>query len=212
MADKLNPSIFYPYNVVDTCGIWNILSSQLLFSGASSRCKFCCTNYVYYECLIKPRANVSTVEEELKQRLLKVRKGGKQFADYHLDLEDLQEINILQKRKNLGKGEISSIVFAKKTRQAYLTDDMGARKLAESIMDKNAVQTTPHLFGWLFYENILTDADKKQIIDDHSKFRTTKWGNLSSYFEIMYTRAFEYRLMHMHPRGGSTIDDTEPSD
>ena len=199
MAYVLNPAQFHPYNVVDACSIWNILSSKTLYRSAisaSSKCFFCCTMFVHYECLIRPRNNESESEKKLRRRLLNEKKKGVQFTDHFLDIEDLQEVEILENRKKLGKGELSSIIFAKKTRQAFMTDDQGARKLAESILDNSMIQTTPHLLGWLFYTNILIDSDKDGIIEEHSEFRTTQWGNLSKFFEKMYNRALEYRLMH----------------
>ncbi len=152
--------------------------------------------FVYYECMIRPRKKQTEQEKLLTKRLLTERRKGTNFVDYHLDIEDLQELGILENRKNLGKGELSSIIFAKKTRQAFMTDDKKARDLAETVMGNNMVQTTPHLLGWLFYSNILIDSDKKDIIEEHSLFRTTNWGNLSKFFEIMYTKAQEYKLMH----------------
>ena len=53
----------------------------------------------------------------------------KRFTAYNITIDDLQEIDVLNSRKKLGKGELSSIVFAKKTRQAFLTDNTRARKL-----------------------------------------------------------------------------------
>ena len=81
------------------------------------------------------------------------------------DFKIESNLDVLEKRRNLGKGELSSIVFAKKAGQPFLTDDKGARNLAESILNKDQVQTTPHLCGWLFYKNILTDSDKDSIIN-----------------------------------------------
>ena len=198
MESRLDPSAFIPYNVVDSCSIWNILSSIILYRAAVSEtagCSFCCTNFVHYECLIKPRTKLTEQEQQLKERLINEKSKGKQFVDYHSSIEDLQDIEVLEKRQNLGKGELSSIVFSRKTGQPFLTDDKGARKLAESILN-NQVQTTPHLFGWLFYKNILADSDKDLIINEHSTFRTTTRGNLSQFFETMYERALEFQLMH----------------
>ena len=62
------------------------------------------------------------------------------------------------------------------------------------------VQTTPHLFGWLLYSNILNDSDKTTVIKEHSKFRTTNWGNLTIFFEKMYMKAMEYKLMDNTPK------------
>lgn len=122
-------------------------------------------------------------------RLREERKHGK-FKDYHIDIEDLQEIEILQNRRNLSKGELSSIVFAKKTRQAFITDDQSARVLAQKILDAKMVQTTPHLFGWLFYSNYLIDSDKDRILNEHSELKRP----LAKYFEKMYSKAYELKL------------------
>ena len=124
----------------------------------------------------------------MQNRLREARKDGK-FQSYHLDLEDLQEVDILQKRKNLGKGELASIAFAKKTSQAFLTDDKNARKLAEEVMFRKFVQTTPHLIGWLFFENFLGDSDLKPIVNEHEQHNRP----LSKYFNEMYRIALDYR-------------------
>jgi len=202
MAKKLDPSTFYPYNVTDACSIWNILSSEKLYKAAISvdtKCYFCCTHFVYYECLVKARKNETPEELELQQRLISEQKKNGQFKDYHIDIEDLQEIDILKKRKNLDKGELSSIVFAKRTHQAFLTDEKDARSVAEQVMSEGMVQTTPHLFGWLFYRNGLIDSDKEQILREHLKFRKEKRGNLSYFFNVMYERAYEYQLRDRCP-------------
>ena len=111
------------------------------------------------------------------------------FKSYHLDLEDLQEVDILLKRKNLGKGELSSIAFAKKTNQAFITDDMGARSLASEAGTLLSVQTTPHLVGWLFFANFLGDSDLKSVTDEHKKYKRP----LAKYFCEMYNIALDYR-------------------
>lgn len=187
----VNPSIFYLHNVADTCSIWNILSSNTLYATASSAgCSLCFTHFVYYECLYKPRKFISTEEEELRQRLREQISNG-HIASYPIDIEDLQEIAILEKRKNLSKGELSSIAFAKKTRIAFLTDDQGARKLANQVIDSKMVQTIPHLFGWLFFIRRLNDKDKELIIKEHKRFKRP----LSPYFEKIYLTALHYRTI-----------------
>ncbi len=146
----VNPSCFHKYNVIDTCSIWNIICSSPFYSATLiANCEFICTGFVFYECLVKKRANESNSDNVLQGILTKEIDKGK-FPIHHISIEDLQEIEILENRKKLSKGELSSIVFAKKIRQAFLTDDQGARKLAETILDKKMVQTTPQLFGWLF--------------------------------------------------------------
>lgn len=189
MATERDPSKFHKLNVVDACAIWNIISSQLLRTTAySANCSFCCTDFVYYECLYKPRPRVKPEDVALQALLRQEMQDGK-FKSYHLDIEDLQEIEVLQKRKNLGKGELASIAFAKKTHQAVLTDDRGARNLAEEVINHHMVQTTAHLLGWLFFECFLSDSDLKEIIKQHKEYN----GNLEKYFRVMYHRALDFR-------------------
>ena len=165
----VDPSRFHPLNVVDTCGVWNVLSSRLLYAVArEAGCGFCLTSFVHYECLIKPRKKHDDRDQELQTRLIgKIHQG--EMRSYSIDIGDLQEVIVLESRKRVSKGELSSIAFAKKTRQAFLTDDHGARKLAELALDMGMVQTTPHLFGWLFFNGKLVDADKRTVIDQHKE-------------------------------------------
>lgn len=187
----IDPSYFHTLNVSDTCAVWNILSSKLLYQSALSlHCIFSCTGYVEYECLFKPRQNRTEEDEELQSKL-RIACGNGQFQSYHLDIDDLLEVEILEKRKNLGKGELSSMAFAKRTQQSFHTDDTGARKLASQVLGEKRVQTTPHLFGWLFFKQVLSDADKEPIIKEHESCGRP----LRPYFEEMYMRALKYRLM-----------------
>jgi hypothetical protein len=186
----INPSIFEKLNVIDTCSIWNMLSSHLFYSTArAAGCYFCCTHFVYYECILKPRRNPSIEDKELKKRFVNEYQLGA-FPKHHLDIEDLQDLIIIENRKRLSKGELTSIIFAKKTRQAFLTDDQNARKLGEKIIGKNMVQTTPHLFGWLYFICKLGDNDMSKVIKEHEKYGRP----LKPYFEEMYLKALEYRL------------------
>ena len=129
-------------------------------------CVFCCTAYVNYECLKKPRLSPSKSGRELQERLISAQRHG-QFEVYHLGIDDLLEVDVLEQRKRLGYGELSSMVFAKRTNQAFLTDDQKARSLAQTTL-LGRVQTTPHLFGWLLFTSRLTDGDCKHIIDEHT--------------------------------------------
>lgn len=185
---RINVSHFHQYNVTDTCAVWNVLSSQILYSTAlSAGCVFCITQFVQYECLHKPR-KPSVHGPMLQQRLRNEQLKGA-FKAYTLTVEDLQEVSILESRKKLSKGELSSIAFAKKIGQAFLTDDQKARKLASSL--GQLVQTTPHLLGWLFFTGRLSDGDKKTIIDQHMRLA----GTLSPHFEVIYNESLRCQLL-----------------
>ncbi|SPS01523.1 hypothetical protein [Cupriavidus taiwanensis] len=162
----IDPSKFHPINVADTCSVWNILSSPRLNAAAKeARCDFCVTSFVQYECLIKPRKSLSASEQTLMDRLrVEQRRGA--FQAHSCSIEDLQAIEILEKRKKLGKGELSSIAFAMKIRQGFITDDRKAWQLAKDSGHPHA-QTTPHLFSWLIFTGRLGDGDKDTVIAQH---------------------------------------------
>ncbi|HEY9802888.1 MAG TPA: hypothetical protein V6D25_21170 [Leptolyngbyaceae cyanobacterium] len=186
----INPSSFHKLNVIDTCAIWNLLSSNLLYITANQAgCLFCCTYFVYYECLQKPRKNPKQVERELQNRFRQEYERGK-FKYYHLTIEDLQDIDVIHERKKVDKGELASIAFAKKTRQALLTDDQGARKLAGRVITSQMVQTTPHLLGWLLFISYLNDNDLQKIIKEHKEVERP----LEKYFLEVYHMVLNYRL------------------
>lgn len=183
----IDPSRFATTNVVDTCAVWNILRSRCLHLAAlSAHCHFVITGYVEYECLRKPRKRIKPSDTELMSRL-RLEQANSRFTAFSSDLSDLEAL--LETRKRLGKGEISSIAFAMKFGQAILTDDQDARKLATEFGNE-VVQTTPHLFSWLIYIGRLGDADKDTVITQHRELD----GILEKYFEEAYTLALRFRL------------------
>ena len=188
---SIDPSSFRLHNVSDTCAVWNVLSSRRLYSRAcDAGVAFICTQFVIYECLYKPRASVSDADHELQNRLREAQ-GGKSFLCYPLDVSDLRAVGLLENRKRLGKGELAAIAFALKTRQAFLTDDQKARKLAQEVLGPASTQTTPHLVGWLFFTNKLVDGDKSVVLSEHQAMGRP----LGKYFEEMYMEACRCRLM-----------------
>lgn len=164
---QINVSSFHPLNVTDSCAVWNVLSSELLFQSAiAARCSFCCTSYVEYECLYKRRSENSPADTAVQEKFRKVKLAG-HLTVHALDIADLQEVDLLQNRQRLSMGEISSIAFANKTGQSVLTDDQKARKLARTMLSSDRVQTTPHLLGWLFFTGALENGHKETIILQH---------------------------------------------
>lgn len=187
----LDVSQFFKLVVADTCAVWNVLSSRLLHRiGIDAGCHFSITEFVLYECLHKPRRQVQDSDLQLQQRLREAQREG-QFQTYAIDVEDLQEVELLERRRNLSKGELTAIAFAKKTQQAFLTDDQGARKLAGIAMKGHLVQTTPHLLGWLVFIGRLVGSDIDRIIEEHDSLERP----LRRYFSEMYEEAMRCRLM-----------------
>lgn len=163
---EVDPSSFHTVNIADTCTVWNVLSSLRLFSVAKTAgCHFCMTAFVYYECLVKKRGVLKETDKVLMARLRRAQREGA-FEVYATTIDDLQRVAQLEQRKKLGKGELSSIVFAMKIGRAFMTDDQRARKLAGEV-GHAPVQTTPHLFAWLFFTGKLSEGDKAPIIQQH---------------------------------------------
>ncbi len=200
----IDPSQFHTLNVADTCSLWNVLSSQRMYAAArDASCSFCCTTFVVYECLHKRRSSEVPVENELKTRL-KREIDSSNIVAYSLDVADLQDVAVLESRRRLSKGELSSIAFANKTRQAFLTDDQKARILAESFLGTKMTQTTPHLFGWLIFTCRLSDADKDHVIDEHERHIRP----LRRHFEAMYLDALRCRCLAQMGSNNSTLEST----
>lgn len=183
---------FKRFNVIDTCAIDNILSSDTLYRAIkSTNCSFCYTKFVEYEMLFKARKSINSKSKELQNRLKNETKA-KRFECHNLSIDDLQEVEILEQRKKLGGGELSSIAFAKKINQCFMTDDSKARKLGISVLGKERVQTTPHLVGWLFYIRELIDSDFSIIIKEHKEYNRP----LSKFFEKAYLESL--RIINMN--------------
>lgn len=164
-------SRFVLSNIVDTCSIWNLLSSQRLLALAiDSGVKLTCTPVVLYECLVKPRRVQTREDEELKKRLVGARSES-HIATFPIDIEDLQVVELLERRRRLGKGELSTIAFAMKTRQVVMTDDKKARTLAAEFLPSPGAQTTPHLLGWLVFESRLSAGDEAMVQEEHKAMR-----------------------------------------
>lgn len=186
----VDPQTFHRVNVIDASSVWNLLSSNTLYRRAlSNGCVFSCTSFVIYKCLHKPRAISSEWDTELQKRLNNERMAGV-FNSYSLALEDLQEVEILERRKRLGKAELSSIAFAKRTGQAFLTDDQKAQRLALEVMP-GLVQTVPHLFGWLLFQGSLKDSEKTIVIAEHEEAGLP----LRKCFEEAYIVVQQYRSL-----------------
>lgn len=192
MAERsmaIDPSKFHPINVADTCSVWNILSSPRLNAAAKeARCDFCVTSFVQYECLIKTRKSILPSEQILMDRLQAEQRRGV-FQPHSCSIEDLQSIEILEKRKKLGKGELSSIAFAMKIHQGFITDDTKAWQLAKDVGHPYA-QTTPHLFSWLIFTGRLGDGDKDIVIAQH----VDVGRHIAQHLQTAYEMALQCRL------------------
>lgn len=186
----IDPSKFHQVNVADTCAVWNVLASPLLHAAAKeARCNFCITGFVHYECLVKPRKTAPTSSESELVRRLKQEQSRGGFATQACDIADLQSIRVLESRKRLGKGELSSIAFAMKIGHAVITDDQQARRLATDS-GHALTQTTPHMFSWLIFNGRLGDSDKGTVIAQHASMGRP----LAPHFERAYEMALQCKL------------------
>jgi hypothetical protein len=183
-------SQFRLLNVGDTCSLWNLLASPLLYVTArAAGMMVCCTDFVIYECLHK-RSRHWPERLELQKRL-KIKLADGSIAAHPIELEDLQQVEVLRNRKKLSIGELSVLVFAAKTQQAMLTDDIGAQKLARTHLAAAAIQSTPHLIAWLYFRSLLADADVAQIKIE----LTAQARNLDPHFDKFYCEAQQCRAV-----------------
>ncbi|MDR3689322.1 MAG: hypothetical protein P4L46_08085 [Fimbriimonas sp.] len=97
---------------------------------------------------------------------------------------------MLETRKQLGRGEITTVLFAKTTNQAAMSDDGGARELASDMLGVPRSQTTCHLFGWLFYTGHLVDHERVDIQNEHIAMGRP----LAPHFDVAYEMAMRAKL------------------
>jgi predicted nucleic acid-binding protein len=177
---------FHLINVTDTCAVWNVLSSLTLYRMAKqAKVSFCVTSFVYYECLLKKRSTKKPQDHNLQSRLRMCATQG-DFTVQEVQLQDLLIPALMQQAGRIGKGEVSAIAFAYRTRQAVLTDDQKARRLASGPALAVVTQTTPQLLGWLIYSRHLLDGDYRTILGEHKEME----GPLEPHFKRAYLMAF----------------------
>ena len=138
--------------------------------------------------MIKPRKSATESDYELRRRLQAEQRRGS-FVAHSCSIGDLQDVKVIENRRRLGMGEISSIAFAMRIGQAVLTDDQKARKLAQSVGHK-LVQTTPHLLSWLIFTRRLGDADVPIVVNQHQALG----GDLTPHLNEAYRLALQCQL------------------
>jgi hypothetical protein len=192
----IDPSKFEPLNVADTCSLWNVLASRVLHEAAKSAgVSLCCTEFVRYECLHKPGQSRPERSEMQSRTAREIASGAIKCCS--IEIADLQDVEVLENRMRLSRGEISSLVFARKSQQAIMTDDRKAANLARTILAENRVQSTPHLLAWLYFNYKLQDSDKDKIVAELAMVNR----NLQPHLDNAYKEALRCRLMlgQAHP-------------
>lgn len=209
---SFDPARFAAISVVDTCAVWNMLSSQLLNQAAiQAKLYFCTTPMVLYECLQKPRSNITPEQQQLMSRLRRERTAGR-FPVQECSLDDLLSVSSKAPGR-LGSGELSCIATAYRIRSiAVMTDEKLARKYAQGSLGLK-VETTPRLYGYLHYHMHLGGADHDGIIKEHERFERRP---LTPFFEQAFEDAMRCRLMAnpvsiatMHSASDKDIEDRE---
>lgn len=182
---------FPPTASIDTCAIWNILSSKALTVAARGRCHFVLAEYVKYECLVKPRKKPAP---QLQARLRQELAAGTHFSVHPLTVEDLRDLsaNIGRVRK-FHSGELAALALARKLGNGFVTDDRTARAVAENSIGISRVRTTPHLVGWLIFLGHLSDGDIPTIIADNAALNR-QYGQLGEFIQACYIHAMGLKL------------------
>lgn len=185
----IDPRNFSPMVITDTCSVWNILSSRKLFqSTCAAKITLFITPMVVYECLQKPRKNITSSQLELMSRLNKAISNNV-FVNQTCDLEDL--IAITNRAPiGLSSGELSCIAIAYKMRTiAFMTDEKKARYYAEQTLLLR-VETTPKLYGWLHFCRHLSDIDHGDVISEHEIYERRP---LTKFFNAAYMAALQFK-------------------
>ena len=188
---SFDPARFAFASVVDTCAVWNMLSSLRLNEAAiQAKLHFCITPVVLYECLHKTRTNITSEQRELMNRLESNRAKGR-FPVQECSLDDLLAISEKAPGR-LGSGELSCIATAYRIRSiAVMTDEKLARKYAFEKLGLS-VETTPRLYGYLHFHLHLGGGDHDEVIREHEHFEKRP---LTQFFNQTFEEAMRCRLM-----------------
>ncbi|WNG50898.1 hypothetical protein F0U60_47300 [Archangium minus] len=186
------PEDFVDINVIDTCALWNLLSSETLFR-RSRACKhtYITTQTVLYECFIKPRSTPATPAQSALQDRLNSHLETGAIGKIPISIDDLHEVSKLSNK--LGQGELSCAAAARKISKAVMTDNKRDFLAIASLVD-GRLQTTPRLLGWLVLRDFLGDAEVGVIIAEHEAFD----GPLGKWYQKAYLEACEKRLKDKH--------------
>lgn len=165
------------------------LPKKIFFAALSARATFFVTETVHYECIKKPRKNISKEQTELIDRYRNAIKSG-QFQVKSFDIEDLIEIGT-GAPASLSAGELSCIAVAKKIEStSFMTDEKKANDYAKRI--GIITETTPKLYAWLQYKGLLSDGDHNAVISEHEKYERRP---LTTFFNEAYQEAMRARMM-----------------
>lgn len=185
---------FAQTNAIDTCAIWNVLSSGRLTSAALGKQRwFVVADYVRYEALERPRTDPDDSELKLQRRFRDRLQRNQGFSTQTVSLADLQAVANMPAIGRLGGGEIAALALARKLRIGFMTDDQKARAKAPEI-DAGQAHTTPHLLGWLIFDGALGNSDVELVIAEHEACVPKKNGQLSKFFRGAYEEACRCRL------------------
>lgn len=190
---KIDVREFAQTNAIDTCAIWNVLSSACLTSAAFSKQRwFVVADYVRYEALDRPRTNPEPSELELQRKFRQRLERTQGFSGQSISLSDLQAVATIPAVSRLGRGEIAALALARKMRIGFMTDDQKAREGSVEV-DAGPAHTTPHLLGWLIYDGGLGDGDIPTVIAEHEA--CVPKGRLTKFFREAYEEACRRRLI-----------------
>lgn len=194
----IDVTIFAQITTIDTCAIWNVLSSARLTAAAHGKQRwFVVADYVRYEALERPRTDPEPCELDLQAKFRERLQRETGFSRQSVSLADLQALANMPVISRLGQGEIAALALARKMRIGFMTDDQKARLGADEV-GAGPAHTTPHLLGWLIYDGALGDSDFGIVIAEHEASVPKKNGQLSKYFRIAYEEACGRRLARDH--------------
>ena len=200
---KVDVTAFAQINAIDTCAIWNVLSSNRLVSAAVGKNRwFVVADYIRYEALERPRTSPAPCELEVRDKFQDRLRKGQGFSSQSVSLSDLQAVANMPAISRLGQGEIAALALARKMRIGFMTDDQKAR-LGADMIDAGPAHTTPQLLGWLIYDGVLSDSDIGIVIAEHEAAVPKKNGQLTRYFRAAYEEACSRRLARDHARFGA---------
>lgn len=184
---------FVYINCVDTCALQNIFSSNKLYNASIVKCKYIISGFVKFESLDDEWKGNKKNEVYFKKRYKEeIEKGN--IEVHNITLDDLTDVEMTKKFESLGIGEVTTIILARKFRQAFLSDDKEAKSSATDYLTNENVQTSPQLCGHLFFITLLKNKSDMDIIEQEY-ISNNPTDKMHLHFRTMYEEAM--RILEM---------------
>lgn len=170
-------------NIIDSCSVNNIFCSEYFMRATLySNFEFCTTPTIENELFsVTDYTFFSKENHDKLQQRYNEQKVNDKVKCISITIDDLMQLGELS--PSLHQGEISCIALARKINLPIITDDKKALRESRRLLgSEEKAHNTPHLFGHLYYNKVVTDNEANKLKNDFVAFnRASIWVHYEKY-------------------------------